>query len=143
MPPLRIVLAAKGVIVIVLLALPLLFLPLEIFQLLGFPEYSQPADFFIRIAGAMAFSVGTFQIWSGLDPQRKVGGSLLTMLECVVTLFVVWHEIFYGDMATWPVRGKFLVGAFGCAQVVFMIAIIVTGYRDIFPGKKPSDATAT
>ena len=142
MPPLRIVLAIKGAVAIVALGLPTLFLPLEAFQLAGFPEYSEPSSFFIRLTGGLAVSVGAFQIWSGLDAQRKTGGAILTIAECTLTILVVWHYVFYGDMATWPIRGKLLVGGLGCAQLAFIVAIIVTGFRDLFPGKKTGDATA-
>jgi len=132
MARLRMVLAVKGTVALVLFALPMLFLPLEAFQLVGIPEYSGPSSFFIRLCGAMIFSVATFQLWTCVDVSHKTGGVVGTIVECTVTLLVLWHYIFYGDMATWPVRGKILVALFGFLQFGFLIAILVTGYGAIF-----------
>ena len=114
------------------IAMPLLFLPLAAFQLAGFPEYSEPASFFIRIAGAMVLTVASFQLWACLDASHQRGSVLATVVECVATLMVLWHYVFYGDMATWPIRGKLIVGAFGLAQLLFLVAVIVTGWQAVF-----------
>ena len=126
------VLALKGTIAFFVLAVPMLFLPLEAFQLLGIPEYSEPSSFFIRLCGAMILTVASFQLWTCVDVSHKKGGVVGTIVECVVTLLVLWHYIFYGDMATWPVRGKMIVAAFGFLEFGFLIAILVTGYGAIF-----------
>ena len=140
MARLRMVLAVKGTIALVVLALPMLFLPLEAFQLIGIPEYSAPSSFFIRLCGAMIFTIATFQLWTCVDVAHKKGGVVGTIVECTMTLLVLWHYIFYGDMATWPVRGKILVALFGFGQFAFLIAILVTGYAAIF---HDDDAPAT
>lgn len=126
------VLAIKGTIALFVLALPMLFLPLEAFQLVGIPEYSAPSSFFIRLCGAMILTVATFQLWTCFDVSHKKGGVFGTIVECTITLLVLWHYVFYGDMATWPVRGKILVAAFGFMQFGFLIAILVAGYGAIF-----------
>ena len=64
MPRLQTVLAAKGAFAIVVLGLPLLFLPLEGFQLLDIPEFSGPSLLFIRLCGALVITVATFQLWA-------------------------------------------------------------------------------
>ncbi len=132
MSRLRMVLSVKGTIALFALALPMLFLPLEVFQLVGIPEYSEPSSFFIRLCGAMILTVATFQLWTCIDVSHKKGGVVGTLVECTVTLLVIWHDIFYGDMATWPVRGKFLVAGFAFLEFGFLIAILVTGYGAIF-----------
>lgn len=135
------VLAIKGTIAFFVLALPMLFLPLEAFQLVGIPEYSAPSSFFIRLSGAMILSVATFQLWTCWDVSHKKGGVVGTIVECTVTLLVLWHYVFYGDMATWPVRGKILVALFGFMQFGFLLAILVTGYAAIFSNEDEAAAT--
>lgn len=143
MSHLRMVLAAKGTIALFLLALPMLFLPLEAFQLVGIPEYSAPSSFFIRLAGAMILTVATFQLWTCFDVSHKKGGVFGTLVECTVVLLVLWHYVFYGDMATWPVRGKILVALFGFMEFGFLIAILVTGYMAIFKSDDTDTTNAT
>lgn len=143
MSRLRMVLALKGAIALGALALPMLFLPLEAFQLIGIPEYSAPASFFIRLSGAMILTVATFQLWTCIDVSHKKGGVVGTIVECSVTLLVLWHFVFYGDMATWPVRGKLLVFLFGAMEFAFLVAIVVTGYEAIFSGDDEKSAART
>jgi len=137
------VLAIKGTIALFVLALPMLFLPLEAFQLIGIPEYSAPSSFFIRLCGAMILTVATFQLWTCFDVSHKKGGVVGTIVECTITLLVLWHYVFYGDMATWPVRGKILVAAFGFMQFGFLLAILVAGYGAIFSGDSDRAPTST
>jgi len=132
MSRLQIVLGVKGAFAIFVLALPMLFLPLEAFQFLDIPEFSAPALFFIRLCGAMILSVATFQLWVCVDLSHRKGGVVGTLVECVTTLGFLWHYFFYGYMATWPVFGKLLVMGFALAQFAFLVAIVVTGWEAIF-----------
>lgn len=132
----------KGSIAFFGLALPMLFLPLEAFQLAGIPEYAAPSSFFIRLCGAMILSVATFQLWTCWDVSHKKGGVVGTIVECTVTLLVLWHYVFYGDMATWPVRGKLLVVLFGLMQLGFLVAIVATGYAAIFSSDDKANSTS-
>lgn len=132
MSRLQIVLAAKGVLAILALGLPMLFLPLEAFQFIDIPEYSAPSLFFIRMCGALMLSVATFQLWGAFDISHKKGVIVGTIVECVTVLLFLWHYFFYGSMATWPVFGKLLVLGFGGVEFAFLAAIVVTGWEAIF-----------
>lgn len=132
------VLAVKGSIGLFVLALPMMFLPLEAFQLIGIPEFSAPSTFFIRLSGIMIFTVATFQLWTCYDVAHKKGGVVGTLVECTLTLLLVWHYVFYGEMETWPIRGKLLVVGFGFLQFGFLLAILVTGYAAIFKEEEPA-----
>ena len=129
MSRLRLVLLVKGTFAIVVLALPLLFMPLAGFQLIGFPEYDPPAAFFIRLLGAVMIALGTFQLWTALDTSHRKGGIFATLVECTATMLVIWHYLLYGDAATWPVRGKLMIILGGLLQLVFLVAILVTGWE--------------
>lgn len=128
MPRLQTVLAAKGAFAIVVLGLPLLFLPLEGFQLLDIPEFSGPSLLFIRLCGALVITVATFQLWGAFDPSHARGTVIGTVVECVLTLMLVWHFVFYGDLATWPILGKMIVVGLGLAQLAFFASILGAGW---------------
>ncbi|MBM4265468.1 MAG: hypothetical protein FJ144_02450 [Deltaproteobacteria bacterium] len=129
MSRLRLVLVVKGTFTLVVLALPLLFMPLEGIQLIGFPEYDEPASFFIRLLGATLVPLATFQLWTAIDVGHRKGGIFATLVECVMTLLVLWHFVWYGGMATWPIRGKLVAIGFGMLQAGFAAAILVTGWE--------------
>ncbi len=136
MSRLQIVLAAKGVFAILFLGLPMLFLPLEGFQFLDIPEFSAPSLLFIRLCGALVITVATFQLWTSRDISHKKGGVVGTLVECVLTLMLVWHFIFYGEMATWPILGKLIVCGFAAAQLGFLVAVLSAGWTEVFGHEK-------
>ena len=49
-------------------------------------------------------------------------------MECVLTLMLVWHFVFYGDLATWPILGKMIVVGLGLAQLAFFASILGAGW---------------
>jgi hypothetical protein len=132
MPTLRQVLGAKVVFSFFFLCLPLLFLPLSGFQLIGFPTYSPPAEFFIRLLGATYFALVVTQAWSSFDPVRRKGGLIAAMAECLATTLVLWHFVFYGYLETWRVVGKMIVMAGGFLTLAFLLLLLLTGYRALF-----------
>ncbi|MEO2168464.1 MAG: hypothetical protein ABGY42_10165 [bacterium] len=137
MPSLRQLLAAKAVLSFFTLCLPLLFLPLSGFQLLGFPVYDQPAAFFIRLLGATYFSLVVVEGWSAFDPPRRKGGLIAALAECIATTLVLWHFVFYGYLGTWRILGKLIVLGAGVLTLVFFVLLLATGYRALF---EPIDA---
>lgn len=140
MPSLRQVLAAKAGLTFLTLCLPLLFMPLSGFQLLGFPEYDQPAAFFIRLLGATYFSLVVVQAWSAFDPPRRKGGIIAALTECITTTLVLWHFVFYGYLETWRLVGKGIVIGAGVLTIGFFILLLATGYRALF---ESADSTTT
>ena len=132
MPTLRQVLGAKVIFSFFFLCLPLLFLPLSGFQLMGFPTYAPPAEFFIRLLGATYFALVVTQAWSSFDPARRKGGLIAAMTECLATTLVLWHFVFYGYLETWRVVGKMVVMAGGFLTLAFLLLLLLTGYRALF-----------
>jgi hypothetical protein len=140
MSRLRMVLLVKAAIALFALALPLLFLPLEGFQLLGFPEYDFPAAFFIRMLGAVMVAMAVVDLWTSFAPQANRGGLVAVLVECLATLAVIWHFVFYGGIATWPVRGKIIVVLLGVVQFAFLLALLVTGWEALLPRRSAEGA---
>jgi hypothetical protein len=132
MPSLRQVLAGKAILSFLTLCLPLLFLPLSGFQTLGFPEYDQPAAFFIRLLGATYFALVVVQAWSAFDPLRRKGGLIAALAECIATTLVLWHFVFYGYLETWRITGKLIVISAGLLTLVVFFLLLATGYRALF-----------
>src|SRR5262245_25858811 len=128
MSRLRMILTVKAAFTFFVLALPLLFMPLEGFQLLGFPEYDPPVQFFIRLLGAAMVTISVVALFASFDPTTHRGGLIALLVDCLGALIVIWHEIFYGGMSTWPVRGKLIAVLFGLVQLGFLIGLLLTGW---------------
>lgn len=58
---------------------------------------------------------------------RQVLATKVALAQTIGVALVVWHFVFYGYLATWPVLGKLVVMGVGSVAVVFVVMILVTG----------------
>src|SRR5262245_23528176 len=117
MPTLRQVLAAK-IALSVLASVCLVFLPLSVLPWLGLPEYDAPALLFVRLLGAAIAALAIVEALGCFDPASLRAAALATLAEMAGIALVVWHFVFYGYLANWPVLGKIVVAGGGVLATV-------------------------
>ncbi len=130
MPTIRQVLAAK-IVVSLLAVIILIFLPLRVFPWLGLPEYDAPTLMFIRLLGASVAALTAVQVWGCLDRSSLRAAIIAALSEMIGIALVVWHFVFYGYLATWPITGKISVMAGGALAVVLALLILLTGFKGL------------
>ena len=126
MPTIRQVLATK-VALTLLVSLALVFLPLSALPWLGLPEYDAPTLMFVRLLGVSAAALAVVEVWGCLDAASLRAAILAALAQTVGVALVVWHFVFYGYLATWPVLGKLVVMGVGTVAVAFVVMVLVTG----------------
>jgi hypothetical protein len=126
MPTIRQVLATK-VALTLLVGLGLIFLPLSALPWLGLPEYDAPSLMFVRLLGVNATALAVVEAWGCLDRSSLRAAIVATLAETIGISLVVWHFVFYGYLATWPVVGKMVVMGTGIVAIAFVVLVLLTG----------------
>src|SRR3954454_15471499 len=106
---LRKVLAVKIVLALLFWILPLLLLPAGFFPELGIPTWTPAAKVFLRLLGAAYLAIAIVETWGFFDPARRPSAVLAGLASSAGASFVLWHDIFYGELWNWAVLGKALV----------------------------------
>lgn len=130
MPTIRQVLAGH-IAVSLVASLLLVFLPLSALPWLGLPEYDAPSLMFIRLLGVTSAALAVVEAWGCIDRSSLRAAILAALAETVGIMLVVWHFVFYGYLATWPVTGKIVVMGGGGVATVFVVLLLLTGYRGL------------
>jgi hypothetical protein len=130
MPTIRQVLAAK-IVVSLLAVIILIFLPLSVLPWLGLPEYDAPALMFIRLLGAAYAALIVVETLGCLDRSSLRGAIIAALCEMVGIALVLWHFVFYGYLATWPITGKISVMGGAALAIVFALLILLTGIKGL------------
>jgi len=130
MPTIRQVLAGH-IAVSLLASLFFVFLPLSALPWLGLPEYDAPSLIFIRLLGATSAALAVVEAWGCFDRWSLRAAIIAALGETVGIMLVVWHFVFYGYLATWPVTGKIVVMGGGVLATVFVLLILLTGYKGL------------
>lgn len=130
MPTIRYVLAGK-IAISLLVAFFLVFLPLSALPWLGLPEYDAPSLMFIRLLGVSSVALAVVEAWGCFDRSSLRAAIIAALGEMVGIALVLWHFVFYGYLATWPITGKIVVMAVGVLAIVFAFLILLTGYKGL------------
>ncbi len=128
MPTLRQLLAAK-VALSLLASVALVFLPLSVLPWLGLPEYDAPALLFVRLLGAAIAALALVEVLGCFNSASLRAATVGMLAEMAGIALVVWHFVFYGYLATWPVLGKMVVTGGGVLATALALLVLVTGYR--------------
>jgi hypothetical protein len=141
MPTIRQVLATK-VALTLLVSLGLVFLPLTALPWLGLPAYDPPTLMFVRLLGVSAAALAVVEAF-GCPARSSLRAAIVAALAQTVGIsLVVWHFVFYGYLATWPVLGKMVVIGGGGVAILFVVLILLTGTGRLV-GRAAPDDTAT
>jgi hypothetical protein len=130
MPTIRQVLAAK-IVVSLLAVIILVFLPLTVLPWLGLPEYDAPSLIIIRLLGTALAALAVVEALGCLDRSSLRAAVIAALSEMIGVALVVWHFMFYGYLATWPIAGKISVMAGGGLAILFALLILLTGFKGL------------
>jgi hypothetical protein len=134
---LRKVLAVKIVLVLLFWILPLLLLPAGLFPELGIPTWTPAANVFLRLLGAGYLAIVIVETWGLFDATHRSSAVLAGLASSAGASFVLWHDIFYGELWNWAVLGKVLVSIWLLLHGVFTIALIATGMPTLLGRPEP------
>ncbi len=142
MPTIRQVLATKVALTVVV-SVCLIFLPLAALPWLGLPEYDAPSLMFVRLLGVSAAALAAVEAWGCIDRASLRAAIVAALAQTVGTSLVVWHFVFYGYLANWPVLGKMVVMGGGVVAIAFVVLILLTGAGRLAGRSEPDDVAAT
>jgi hypothetical protein len=134
---LRKVLAVKIVLVLIFWILPLLLLPTGLFPELGIPTWTTAANVFLRLLGAAYLAIAVVETWGFFDAAHRPSAVLAGLASSAGASFVLWHDIFYGELWNWAVLGKVLISIWLLLHGVFTIALLATGMPTLLGRPEP------
>jgi hypothetical protein len=82
---------------------------------------------FLRLLGFAYLSIAVVEAWGFLDVVHRPSAVLIGIASSAGASFVLWHDIFYGELWNWGVVGKTLVSIWLLLHVGFTIALLATG----------------
>ena len=134
---LRKILAVKIVLMLVFWILPLLLLPAGLFPELGIPTWTPAANVFLRLLGAAYLAIAVVETWGFFDMTHRPSAVLAGLASSAGASFVLWHDIFYGELWNWAVLGKVLVSIWLLLHGAFTIALLATGVPTLLGRPEP------
>ena len=140
MPSIRQILVWK-IVLSTIVALLLVFVPFTDLPWLQVPEYDPASAIFIRLLGLAYLALAIVQAWGCVDSSSGRAAVIAALAETLGVALLVWHFIFYGYLATWPIVGKAIVSVVGVVASLFALLIALTGYR-LLLGAPPSDGAS-